>query len=66
MMSRILFHGVVALLAAALSACVADASVVDRHATATQAAAKAIVVVSVSHDLDRTTWRSCRNQGSRV
>jgi hypothetical protein len=51
MMSRILFHGVVALLASAsLSACVADASVVDRHATATQAAAKAIVVVSVSHD----------------
>lgn len=38
------------LFAATLSACVADATVVDRHATAAQAADKAIVIVSVSHD----------------
>jgi hypothetical protein len=41
----------VALLATAtLSACIADATVVDRHVTAAQAADKAIVIVSVSHD----------------
>lgn len=39
-----------ALALASLSACVADATVVDRHATPGQAAGKAIVIVSVSHD----------------
>jgi hypothetical protein len=51
MMCRPLFHFAIALLAASsLSACVSNASVIDRHATAEQAEAKAIVIVSVSHD----------------
>lgn len=51
MVSRLLLRRFLAALAvASLSACVADATVVDRHATPAQAAGKAIVIVSVSHD----------------
>jgi len=39
-----------ALACAALGACVSNATVVDRKTTAEQAADKAIVIVSVSHD----------------
>jgi hypothetical protein len=51
MISRFLLRRFVAALAvASLCACVADATVVDRHATPAQAAEKAIIIVSVSQD----------------
>jgi hypothetical protein len=51
MISSLLLRRCIAALAvASLSACVADATVVDRHSTSAQAAGKAIVIVSVSHD----------------
>jgi hypothetical protein len=50
-MSRPFIRRLVTLLAAVtLSGCVADATVVDRHATPAQAQDRAIVIVSVSHD----------------